>query len=124
MKRTSLQGQIIGIQGPDTYVRHPECYNVQRIRAMAADIAKCTKEVEEIHTKTLRIVEAESQHQFSAGIQESREIVGGATTFSFARAQVDPNTWTQSFMSVPCLTSARRRGYESAVIRNTSCESM
>ncbi|KAF8143378.1 hypothetical protein K438DRAFT_1783781 [Mycena galopus ATCC 62051] len=71
------------------------------------DIMKCAKEVEEIRTKTLRIIEAERQHQFSAGIQESREIIGGATTFSFAR-----------------LTSARRRGYESAVIRNTSCKSM
>ncbi|KAF8123964.1 hypothetical protein K438DRAFT_1792005 [Mycena galopus ATCC 62051] len=50
------------------------------------DIMKCAKEVEEIHTKTLRIIEAERQHQFSAGIQESREIIGGATTFSFARA--------------------------------------
>ncbi|KAF8166926.1 hypothetical protein K438DRAFT_1983972 [Mycena galopus ATCC 62051] len=80
---------------------------LQYMRDIMRDIAKCTKEVEEIRTKTLRIVEAERQHQFSAGIQESREIIDGATTFSFAR-----------------LTSARRRGYQSAVTRNTSYESM
>ncbi|KAF8144527.1 hypothetical protein K438DRAFT_2101856 [Mycena galopus ATCC 62051] len=97
---------------------------LQYMRNIMRDIAKCTKEVEEIRTKTLRIIEAERQHQFSAGIQESHEIIDGAATFLFARTQVDPNTWTQSFMSVPGLTSARRRGYESAVTRNMSCQSM
>ncbi|KAF8209280.1 hypothetical protein K438DRAFT_1754312 [Mycena galopus ATCC 62051] len=53
------------------------------MRDIMWDIAKCTKEVEEIRTKTLRIIEAERQHQFSAGIQESGEIIDRATTFSF-----------------------------------------
>ncbi|KAF8145933.1 hypothetical protein K438DRAFT_1781553, partial [Mycena galopus ATCC 62051] len=44
--------------------------------------------------KAEHIVEAARQHQFSAGIQESCEIIDGATTFSFAHTQVDPNTWT------------------------------
>ncbi|KAF8171401.1 hypothetical protein K438DRAFT_1982112 [Mycena galopus ATCC 62051] len=44
------------------------------------DIAKCAKEVEEIRTKTLRIIEAERQHQFSVGIKESREILDTITS--------------------------------------------
>ncbi|KAF8171412.1 hypothetical protein K438DRAFT_1773254 [Mycena galopus ATCC 62051] len=104
----------------------PRVIKYKEVVQYSWDIVKGTKGVEEICTKTLgqRIIEAENQHQFSTGIQESREIIDGATTFSFARTQVDPNTWTQSFISVPGLTSVRRRGYESAVTRNTSSESM
>ncbi|KAF8171388.1 hypothetical protein K438DRAFT_1773234 [Mycena galopus ATCC 62051] len=39
---------------------------------------------ENVGVRSSHIIEAERQYQFSAGIEESREIIGGATTFSFA----------------------------------------
>ncbi|KAF8169992.1 hypothetical protein K438DRAFT_1773926 [Mycena galopus ATCC 62051] len=64
---------------------------LQYVREIMRDIAKCAKEVEEIRTKTLRIIEAERQHQFSVGIKESREILDTITS------------------SLTRLTTARRR---------------
>ncbi|KAF8166871.1 hypothetical protein K438DRAFT_1774824 [Mycena galopus ATCC 62051] len=105
LSASKVQTRMLDPPQVTTYKEVVEC--LQYMRDIIRDITKCAKEVEEIRTKTLRIIEAERQHQFAVGIQESREIIGGATTFSFAR-----------------LTSARRRGYESAVTRNASYESM
>ncbi|KAF8171358.1 hypothetical protein K438DRAFT_1773205 [Mycena galopus ATCC 62051] len=69
------------------------------------DILQCAKKVKEIRISTLCIMEGERQHQFSVGIQESREILETVTS-SLAR-----------------LTSGRRRGYVSAT-RDASYDSV
>ncbi|KAF8166877.1 hypothetical protein K438DRAFT_1983925 [Mycena galopus ATCC 62051] len=53
---------------------------IQYVRDIMQDIAKCTKKLEEIRTKTLRIIEAERQRQFSANIRESRVIFDTVTS--------------------------------------------
>ncbi|KAF8166925.1 hypothetical protein K438DRAFT_1983971 [Mycena galopus ATCC 62051] len=64
---------------------------LQYVRDILRDIAKCAKEVEEIRTKTLCIIEAERQHQFSVGIKESHEILDTITS-SLTRASYNYQT--------------------------------
>ncbi|KAF8171374.1 hypothetical protein K438DRAFT_1982087 [Mycena galopus ATCC 62051] len=69
------------------------------------DISQCAKNVKEIQASASRIIEGERQLQFSAGIQESREILEKVTC------------------SLTHLTSRRRGGYAAAT-RNISYDSM
>ncbi|KAF8171354.1 hypothetical protein K438DRAFT_2058297 [Mycena galopus ATCC 62051] len=69
------------------------------------DISQCAKSVKEIQVAASRIIEGERQRQFSAGIQESREILEKVTR------------------SLTDLTSRRRSGYAAAT-RNASYDSI
>ncbi|KAF8143921.1 hypothetical protein K438DRAFT_1783291 [Mycena galopus ATCC 62051] len=69
---------------------------IQNSWEIMRDILKCAKNVKEIQVSAMGIIEGERQWQFSAGIQESRDILEKVTC-SLAR-----------------LTSKRHRGYESA----------
>ncbi|KAF8143399.1 hypothetical protein K438DRAFT_1783801 [Mycena galopus ATCC 62051] len=79
---------------------HLELY----VRDIMQDITvtKCAKEVEEIRTKALRIIEAERQHQFSVKIRESRKIFSAVTS------------------SLKRLTAPSRRGFGFGVALNMS----
>ncbi|KAF8123961.1 hypothetical protein K438DRAFT_2003071 [Mycena galopus ATCC 62051] len=71
---------------------------LQYLREIIQDINQCTKKVKEVRASMLRIIEGELQQQFSAGIQQSREILEKITS--------------------------RRRGSNAAATRKASYDSM
>ncbi|KAF8169987.1 hypothetical protein K438DRAFT_1773922 [Mycena galopus ATCC 62051] len=105
LSASKIQTRMLETQSVTTYKEFVQY--LQALFEIMRDINQCAKKVEAIRTSTLRIIEAERQRQFSAGIEESREIMDRITTSSLAR-----------------LTSSRRDHHESTITRNTSYESM
>ncbi|KAF8166927.1 hypothetical protein K438DRAFT_2064939 [Mycena galopus ATCC 62051] len=89
---------------------------IQNSWEIMRDILKCAKNVKEIQVSAMRIIEGERQRQFSAGIQESRDILEKVTC-SLAHASKSTQILGHNlnhFMFLAGLTSKRHRGYELA----------
>ncbi|KAF7356285.1 hypothetical protein MVEN_00960300 [Mycena venus] len=77
---------------------------VEEMRGITQSISQCAKEVKEVHTSTLRTIEAERRRQFSEGIKECNEILDTVISSPMGRSH------------------AARRRFVSAVTGNTPQE--
>ncbi|KAF8144498.1 hypothetical protein K438DRAFT_1782779 [Mycena galopus ATCC 62051] len=83
LSASKIQTRMLETRSVTTYKEFVQY--LQALFEIMRDIHHCAKKAEEIRTSTLRILEAECQRQFSAGIEKSREIMDRISTSSLAR---------------------------------------